>query len=577
MEGDKKMKVVEEQLLQMGYCQPDWDNFRIHKPPPSTLASCSIPLKPNTMSKKQLFLIKVWPKVEGFYQEDEDPTTISHSETVVKNNMLTRIFRLSFDNQNQNSQQRWLFVLEKRIDPGEDGVKRHIRQNWAIYASVDELPKYAEKFMYTRSFETHCQSSKYKMNKEPGVVSTLKKSFFAEIKASLADLFQNENLDVDLTDLAPNCFFKGKEFQFEECGNQIFWTVSIRPIPKNVPLQKTWMVNTDEKSLMLKTSKSLLRSRNPFEDEGDSISLVEQLEIDRQIVERNILDFINYVWPKVRNYYLELEGIDTSNDMSFAATNAVKNGYPTRTLELHFDTLNEQTRWKCLFEISLVSRISTKDWVRKIDPTENYVEKRTYSSYEKRGTSSIFGEDKNEYFQGFYKRWFLNEVQWKLVKCYSYDGKVLQSSVDESSYDFGKDLEFSIDGENITWSVSVQKITKYPVDEVPSNVWCYGLTNNFLPGESDEEELLSESDFDAFRSEDSSDIDADLSFASNVTNISSITLAERIKKKSQRFRTLAQNIVRPVMKRPSWLNSTTRLLRFKSRKNCKEEHLKNTP
>jgi hypothetical protein len=218
-----------------------------------------------------------------------------------------------------------------------------------------------------------------------------------------------------------------------------------------------------------------------------------------------------------------------------------------------------------------------KSWAQNIDPTENYSETRTYGSYEKRGTSSVSGEDKNEYFKGFYKRWFLNEVQWKLVKCYSYDGKVFHSPPDDNFYDFGKDLEFSSDGENITWSVSVQKLTKYPLDYAPPNVWCYGLSDNFLPGDSDEEEVLSmtESDIDnALRSDDSTDIEADFSFASNVTNLSSATLAEKIKKRSKRFRTLAHNIVRPVMKKPAWLSSTTRLLRFKSQKSCKDEGLK---
>ena len=111
------------------------------------------------------------------------------------------------------------------------------------------------------------------------------------------------------------------------------------------------------------------------------MSDVEQQEIDRQIVEQKILEFIGDVWPKIRNFYLELP----DDEISFATTVARKNGFPTRMLQLHYDTLNEKNRWKFVFEISVASNeIPSRKWAQ-LDPSkaENYFESRTYDSYEK--------------------------------------------------------------------------------------------------------------------------------------------------------------------------------------------------
>ena len=76
-----------------------------------------------------------------------------------------------------------------------------------------------------------------------------------------------------------------------------------------------------------------------------------------------------------------------------------------------------------------------------------------------RGTSSKHGENKTDYFQGFYKRWFLTEIQTKLAKAYAQIGVFdsMPEMLDQNFYDFGRDLEFSDDNDLITWSVSVQR------------------------------------------------------------------------------------------------------------------------
>ena len=147
-------------------------------------------------------------------------------------------------------------------------------------------------------------SSKFKTNCEDGIVSSFQKGFLREIKSSLVDCYQNHDSTTDqsgaedktLSSTPSDSYYKGKEFQFEENGNHITWTVSIRPVDCAEIPPGTWLVATpseantpaseEEKDKnLLEVSKS---KSNPFESVVED-NVIYNLAFIKNYLERTLI------------------------------------------------------------------------------------------------------------------------------------------------------------------------------------------------------------------------------------------------------------------------------------------------